>query len=218
MIDIVIPHNNEEEFITIAEKLGYKELLFLYSFDNYINLKDNTNKKKEIEGKSKKIKIHYGILADQKNIQKVNNKLKNKNVFIAIKCSDINREVIEKPKANLVFSLEEYGWKDYMHQRASGLNHILCRLANKNKVIVGFSLSSLLDSRSVSIILGRIMQNIKLCRKFKVKTMICSFAQNPYQMRSPHDIMSLFTILGMHEKEAKDSLENFLSYNLTAKQ
>ena len=54
MIDIVIPNNNEEEFITIAGKLGYKELLFLYSFDNYINLKNNPNKKKEIEGKSKK--------------------------------------------------------------------------------------------------------------------------------------------------------------------
>jgi len=211
MIDIVIPNNNEEEFITIADKLGYKDLVFLYSFDNYINIKNNTNKNKEIKGKNKKIKIHYGILAGQKNIQKINNKLKNKNDFITIKCSNVNREVLEKPKTNLIFALEEYGWKDYMHQRASGLNQILCRLANKNKVIIGFSISSLLDSRNQSIILGRIIQNIALCRKFKVKTVIGSFAQNPYQMRSPHDIISLFTMLGMHEKEAKDSLENFLS-------
>ena len=60
MIDIVIPNNNEEEFITIAEKLGIKELMFLYPYENYIKLKDNINKKKEIEGKNKKIKIHYG--------------------------------------------------------------------------------------------------------------------------------------------------------------
>ena len=212
MIDIVIPNNNEEEFITIAGKLGYKELLFLYSFDNYINLKNNPNKKKEIEEKNKKIRIHYGILADPKNIQKINTKLKDKGDFIAIKCSNINREVIEKPKANLVFALEEYGWKDYMHQRASGLNHILCRLANKNKVMIGFSISSLLDYGNQSIILGRMIQNIILCRKFKVKTVIGSFTQNPHQMRSPHDIMSLFAILDMHEKEAKDSLENFLNY------
>mgnify|MGYP001431659095 CR=1 FL=1 len=208
MIDIVIPNNNEEEFITIAEKLGYKELMFIYSFDNDINLKDNISKKKEIEGKNKKIKIHYGILADLKNIQKINNKLKNKKEFVVIKSSNANREVIEKPKANLVFALEEYGWKDYMHQRASGLNQILCRLANKNKVIIGFSLNTLFNSNHSNLILGRITQNIKLCRKFKVKTMIGSFTSNPYQMRSPHDIISLFTLLGMHEKEAKDSLQN----------
>jgi len=35
MIDIVIPNNNEEEFIKMAEKLGYKELLFLYNFLNF---------------------------------------------------------------------------------------------------------------------------------------------------------------------------------------
>jgi RNase P/RNase MRP subunit p30 len=211
MIDIVIPNNNEEEFITIAEKLGIKELMFLYPYENYIKLKDNINKKKEIEGKNKKIKIHYGILADLKNIQKINNKLKDKKDFVVMKCSNANREVIEKPKANLVFALEEYGWKDYMHQRASGLNQILCRLANKNKVAIGYSISSLLDSKDKSVILGRIIQNIMLCRKFKVKTVIASFTSNPYQMRSPHDLISLFTMLGMHEKEAKDSLENFLS-------
>ena len=211
MIDIVIPNNNEEEFITIAEKLGIKELMFLYPYENYIKLKDNINKKKEIEGKNKKIKIHYGILADLKNTQKINNKLKNKKEFVVIKSSNANREVIEKPKANLIFSLEEYGWKDYIHQRASGLNQILCRLANKNKVAIGYSISSLLDSKDKSVILGRIIQNIMLCRKFKVKTVIASFTSNPYQMRSPHDLISLFTMLGMHEKEAKDSLENFLS-------
>ena len=185
--------------------------MFIYSFDNDINLKDNISKKKEIEGKNKKIKIHYGILADLKNIQKINNKLKDKKDFVVMKCSNANREVIEKPKANLVFALEEYGWKDYMHQRASGLNQILCRLANKNKVAIGYSISSLLDSKDKSVILGRIIQNIMLCRKFKVKTVIASFTSNPYQMRSPHDLISLFTMLGMHEKEAKDSLENFLS-------
>ena len=45
MIDIVIPNNNEEEFITIAEKLGIKELMFLYPYENYIKLKDNIKKK-----------------------------------------------------------------------------------------------------------------------------------------------------------------------------
>ncbi len=168
MIDIVIPNNNEEEFITIAEKLGIKELMFLYPYENYIKLKDNINKKKEIEGKNKKIKIHYGILADLKNIQKINNKLKNKKEFVVIKSSNANREVIEKPKANLIFSLEEYGWKDYIHQRASGLNQILCRLANKNKVIIGFSLNTLFNSNHSKYNFGK--NNSKHCTLQKIQS------------------------------------------------
>ena len=40
MIDIVIPNNNEKEFVSIAEKLGYKTLCFLYNFDKYLEKKD----------------------------------------------------------------------------------------------------------------------------------------------------------------------------------
>ena len=36
-MDVVIPNNNEEEFITMAEKLGYKALCFLYDINDYPN-------------------------------------------------------------------------------------------------------------------------------------------------------------------------------------
>ena len=42
---------------------------------------------------------------------------------------------------------------------------------------------------------------INLRRKYKVKTVIASFAQNPYGMRSPYDVISLFANLGMRQKE-----------------
>jgi len=200
MIDIVIPNNNEEEFINIAKKLRYKALCFLYDFDFYLE------KQKKSKTINKKIKIYNGILADTKNIQKINNKLQKKEVFIAIKNSIINREILEKSKADLIFSLEESHKKDFIHHRASGLNHILCRLAKENNIMVGFSLTSILKSENEHIILGRVMQNIRLCRKFKVKTKIASFSEKPFEMRSPNDILSLFTRLGMHQKEAKESL------------
>ena len=200
MIDIVIPNNNEEGFIKMAEKLGYKELLFLYNFEEY-------SEKPQDKATSSKIKISHGILANERNIQKINNKFKNKGVFVAIKSSMSNREIIEKPYANLIFSLEEYGRKDFMHQRGSGLDHILAKLAHDNKVAIGFSVNSMLNSENKHIILGRMMQNIRLCRKYRVKTIIASFAVKPYQMRSPYDIISLFAILGMPQEEVKQSLE-----------
>ena len=204
MLDIVIPNNNEKSFVSIAEKLGYKELIFLYGFDTYLEKQKNPIK-------NTKIKISYGILADPRNILKINNKFKEKRPFTAIKSSPHNREIIEKSSPDLVFSLEEHTKKDFMHQRGSGLNHIMCKLMHDNNIAIGFSLSSILNSEKKHLILGRIIQNIKLCRKYKVKTIIASFTEKSFEMRSPHDAKSLFLKLGMDQKEAKDSLNNTLS-------
>ena len=186
MIDFVLPGNNEKEFIIMAERLGYKSLFFLYPFDTF----------QENQNFESKIKIHRGILANPKNIDVINQKSKNKEVFVAIKSSDADREIIEKNNVNLIFGFEEISRKDFFNQRLSGLDHILCKLAHDNDTSIGFSVSLLLNSENKSIILGRMMQNINLCRKFKVKMITGSFARNPLEMRSPYDLESLFKILG----------------------
>ena len=183
-----MPCNNEEEFIVIAEKLGYNAICFLYDTRGY------QTKQKKFE--AKKIKLYTGILADSRSINKLRNKSKNKKVFVAVRSSNNDREIMEKSKADMVFSFEESPKKDFIHQRASGLNHILCKLAKENNITIGFSLSSILNSKNKQVVLGRIMQNIKLCRKFRVKTAVASFAQKPFEMRGSHDLRSLFEILG----------------------
>ena len=99
MIDIVIPNNNEEEFISIARKLDYTSLFFLYEFDEFFE------KQKKFE--NSKI-INFGILATSKNLDKIKNilekqsfssELKDKKIFVAIKSPNI-REIIEKSKVN----------------------------------------------------------------------------------------------------------------------
>ena len=193
MIDFVIPNNNEDEFIAMAGGLGYKELFFLYNLDDYLT------KQKKLEknnNKANKIKIHNGILADKNTLYKIQNKFKDKESFVAIKSSSNDKEAIEKSRIDMVFSFEENPRKDFIHHRASGLNHILCKMAKENNVAIGFSIKSLLDAGNKPELLGRIMQNMKLCRKFEVKTSIASFATNPFEMRGAHDLTSLFKILG----------------------
>ncbi len=50
------------------------------------------------------------------------------------------------------------------------------------------------------------MQNIKLCRKAKCKVFIGSFAKNPSELRSKHDLKAFFICLGMHPSEAKKAV------------
>ena len=199
--DIVIPKNNEAEFIELASKLGFKKITFLYEFDDF----SKENKKNQMHIKNKDMRIGIGFIANPKNIS---NALGHSKLIVA-KSSDKDRIFIESRKIKLIYGFEELQKKDYLHQRASGLNHIECRLAKKNNVSIGFSYSSLL-SKNNSLLIGRMIQNISLCQKYKVKTIIGSFSSKPYEMRAPHDIISLFTMFGMNGKIVRDSI----SYDL----
>ena len=130
----------------------------------------------------------------QQKVKKIKNKIE-ESVFVAAKSSDKDIEIMEGSLANLIFSFEENQRKDFIHQRASGLNHILCNLARKNNITIGFSFTSILNAKDRHQILGRIMQNLRICKQYKVKTIIASFATNPYEMRSMHDLASLFKLL-----------------------
>ena len=189
--DIVIPKNNEAEFIDIAAKLGIKKLIFLYDFDEYY--KNKMQEKIDLV-KNKKISLQIGFIVNQKNINKAS-KLSN---LLAAKSSGNDRHLIESKKIKIIYGFEEVNKKDYLHQRASGLNHIICELANKNNVTIGFSYSSLFNKNNQALIMGRMMQNIRLCQKFKVKTFVGSFSEKPFDLRQHHDIVSFFNVLGTY--------------------
>ncbi|MBW3003626.1 hypothetical protein KY337_03620 [Candidatus Woesearchaeota archaeon] len=192
MIDIVFPKNNEKEFIDIGVKLGHKEICFVYDFNVFAKIKRLT---------TKKIKINYGILANYKQLDRAR-KLCN---LVLVKSSDNNRAVFEHSKPDIVFSLEDSKRGDFIYYRNSGLNQVFCKLAKRNEIIVGLSFDLILNSRNRPRLLGRIMQNIRLCKKYKVKAVLASFATKPGYMRNQKDLESLGKVLGMDTKQAKEN-------------
>ena len=201
--DIVIPKNNEAEFVEVAHKLGIKKLLLLYNFDEY----DKNKIQEKIDStENKKINLQIGFIVNQKNI----NKAAKQSNLLVVKSSDKDRFFVESKKIRIIYGFEGFHKKDYLHQRASGLNHIICELANKNNVCIGLSYSQFFNKNHIlaSLLIGRITQNIALCNKYKVKTVIGSFSENPYELRASHDIMSLFAILGMDRKKINGYLAN----------
>jgi RNase P/RNase MRP subunit p30 len=203
MIDIVFPEKNEAKFVSMAEKLGYSSLCFVYDY------KKNLKRIKEIislEQKKTKVKLYFGLLADKKSILKA----KRISDFVLVRSVGDDQDIFEKLKPDMVYDLELAASKDAMHFRASGLNQVLCKFAAKNKIIVGFSFSSILNAKNRVMILGRITQNIRFCRKYKVDTCFASFARTSYEMRAWHDLAGFLIILGMHAGKAKSSLKSVL--------
>jgi len=77
------------------------------------------------------------MVIDNKNLNEVKKdifKLKSEGEMVIVRAQgdDFNRKIVENPDVDILLGLEIHDRKDYLKQRDSGLNEILCRLAKKN--------------------------------------------------------------------------------------
>lgn len=112
------------------------------------------------------------------------------------------RKLIESKGVKILLNPHLLSIKDDLHYRSSGLDQVLCNIMNKNEILLGISL----DSLNNHVEIGRVMQNIRLCRKYKVKILVFSYAKNKYELKSRIDIMSLLKVLGMDGKQVNEAL------------
>ena len=186
MFDIAFPRNNEAAFLEMAEELNTKEIYFIYSSKDFLE----RNKKKIIQSK---VKVSFGIIADVKDILKA----KRLCSFVITPSSENDQHTLEKLKPSLIFDLEKSEKMDKTHFRLSGLNQVLCKLSFKNNITVGLSFSSLLHTSKVKrkVILGRMIQNLRFTKKYKVNISFYSFAKTPFELRSFKDLSALQRVL-----------------------
>ncbi|MBI2136536.1 hypothetical protein HYU06_05685 [Candidatus Woesearchaeota archaeon] len=213
-IDFVFPQNNEEELIGIASNFGYSAVCFCYE-----PTKLNANSiQKKISSISLKhnLKVYSAALSDEKTISKAKGF-----DFIIFKANKDLRSNLEKfhRKIDFVYGAESVSSKDSMHNRNSGLNQILCKMLDECniKLILSFKDIITLDNKKFAQFIGRVKQNIKLARKYKLGVKLGSFAQNIYGLRSRHDLIALLIVLGMHPKEAKNAfIHTHLKININS--
>ncbi|MBW3011852.1 hypothetical protein KY311_01585 [Candidatus Woesearchaeota archaeon] len=172
MQDIVFIESNEQEFVEMAKRLGYSELCFV-----------GKNQKQASDGAADaNLKIKSAAICT-KRIEKADVVLLNSN----------NRSLIKK-RPDYVFGIE--GKRDSMHKRDSGLDVATVKEMKQFGVGYAINFSEILDSDDREGLLGRIMQNIMLCKKYKVPIKIFSFAKQPLEMRNLEDLKAFARVLG----------------------
>ena len=196
MIDVVFPDGNEKSFISLAEKLNLDGLCFVYDKPTDMSgLNSSTN-----------LKLSSAILCNENNVRK----FKGKYITILRAPEDQTklRHIIEQVRPDILFGVEFSRRKDFIHHRASGLNHVMAEIARQKKVSIGFDFSSLmkLNPRDRAVCIGRMAQNIRFARKYEFGIVVVSFANNPWHMRSEQDLASFFKSIGMTAGEVKQSL------------
>lgn len=167
MIDILMPKGNEAELMVMAERLGFRELVLLYE-----------HKKPPVPvPSSAKLKVLQAVLVSSLNeINGINHEVM---VF-----APAQREFFENRRVGFLIDAESDPGKDLFFQRRAGLDEAMCKLAKEKTTTLVFDLRLLRDNAA----LGRMLQNARLCRKHRLKTIVATFASYPLQMRAPKDL------------------------------
>jgi hypothetical protein len=125
-------------------------------------------------------------------------------------------EDVDVKAVKLIYGLEGNERKDGTHQRNTGMNHVTCAAAKAKEKILCIDFSALLLAENKPLILGRMLQNARLMRKYKNDFLIASFAKTPWHMRQGRDYLAVLSTLGFDGKEGKkaiNQLENTLLGN-----
>jgi ribonuclease P/MRP protein subunit RPP1 len=137
------------------------------------------------------------------NVLIARNYSKYKHIVVSGSNDEVNRAAVESKKVFMLLNPEIERKKDFGDWRNSGLNDVLCKLASKNNVAIGIDLATLAEDKfEKAERLGRIMQNIRLCRKFNVKMLIFS----EKEQLNDADLMAVGMTLGMSTMQAKQAV------------
>jgi hypothetical protein len=176
--DICIPSGNENDFIEMALKLGTKELVFLY------DKKENVKKPEVIKG----VKIvHASILGKKPS-------------FSGMVFASGEKQNIENSAIDFLYGFELLEDRDSFHYRRSGANQVIGKMLKDKEKVMVFDMEKIIVSKSQDVLIGRMMQNLVLAKKYKFDVVICSFASLPENMRAGKEYEALIRSLGFQEE------------------
>ena len=119
---------------------------------------------------------------------------------------NVNRKAVENKNVEILMCPEKNRNGFFLSFEDSGLNQVLCKLAEKNDVAIGFNFNEVLNSENRKDVLAKMMQNVRLCRKYKARMILISGAKNELEMRRSNDLISFGICLGMTAGETKQAL------------
>lgn len=146
------------------------------------------------------LRIMNYILIKAKNFNEARKKIresKKKGYEIIFSGDDeLNRKILEKEEIDVLL-INVLKRKDWMKQKDSGFNHVLAEIARKKNISIAINLDEIINANTPhekSRILGRIMQNIKLCNK---KDLRMTFYSPSKKEKDRKDLQALGLVLGM---------------------
>jgi len=121
------------------------------------------------------------------------------------------RAASESWDVDLIVNPELNEERDLVDQWSSGLDHIMSSFMAERDIGYLVNCGNLLHSSGLrrTRLIGRIMQNLRLAKKYGFKVVVSSGSRTPQDARNPSDLTQVAMMLGMDE----DAAENATSKN-----
>ncbi len=211
--DLHTGSGNLKEILRLARELGWSGLGIIIPYDRDFS-RNLENLRKEIKTLKPKLDIALGaeIPGDRPGkIRRTAKDLRKRVELILVSGGDLeaNRRALESPETDIL-SHPSLGRND------PGLDHVMAKLAEKNRVAIEFSFNEILYAykKRRSQILKNFLETAKLVKKYKAPFTISSGTKGPWDLRSPSELIALGRVLGLPNPEIKHSLsEGILQEN-----
>ena len=206
----VHPEVDLEGMLRTLEKLGWSGACFVCK-----SLEDIERLKKTLEAfKTSRLDVSFGLKIEvhqPENIPRIAKKARKGVELILVHGGslEVNRKACETAEVDIL-AHPELGRND------SGLDYTMAKLAKENRVAIEFNFRNILFSykKSRSETLSRLLENANLVRKAKAPFVITSGAVEPYDLRSPSELIAFGRTLGLNQKHVKASFsEKMLKEN-----
>jgi ribonuclease P/MRP protein subunit RPP1 len=117
---------------------------------------------------------------------------------------ELNRIIMETPEIDILLNHDISG--------QCGINHVLARIAKKNGVAIGFDFNQLMTSYRLGRVqeFSAMVETARMVRKFKAPYVLTSGAMDPWDMRSPSELIAMGRLLGFSEGEARKGLSDHI--------
>lgn len=191
-----------EQLAKRARELGYSGICFSEYYEGRAQLEKLKAKIAKAEQKTK-IEIFLGFEA--RNTRELKRLADMRQLFgvLLARGGDLrmNRAAVEAKEVDIL-THPEHGRYD------CGMNHVMAKLARRNKVAVEINFREILTStkKTRSRILANMRDNIALARKYKMPVILCSGAISHWELRDPLSMASMAEQLGMALKDAKEAV------------
>ncbi len=131
-------------------------------------------------------------------LQDVKKKIHNVEGIVILQSSDyeMNRYAVENSLVEGLMDVELSAKMDKLHYRTSGLDDVLCKTMAKANICYMINFRTFAKSDRKEIIFGRMLQNVKLCRKYSVSIRITSGALEKIEEKDKSILIAFGEILG----------------------
>ncbi|RME53176.1 hypothetical protein D6783_02725 [Candidatus Woesearchaeota archaeon] len=190
--DLLKPNKNEQALLDEATKLGFKNVGFLYTTLHDLRAAQARTNVPATQQRTRPPNTVQRILLTEKT-----NPPRIPGVELL---APTTRHAAEHPAIHYLYRAEIHPAKDKTHHPTTHLNQVIATiLKEKNKHYL-FDWSLILqehDPHRRATILGRMLHNAKLLKKYRVKTSIITLADLPQKLLTPRDLKAIQHLLGL---------------------